>query len=81
MKVYPLGVGLGNWQIYANKYDATHLLKHQYPHNLILEIFVELGFITGALFIILLLKVLFLVIIECSNIIIKKTHFIRCYFI
>jgi len=59
MKVYPLGVGLGNWQIYANKYDATHLLKHQYPHNLILEIFVELGFITGALFIILLLKVLF----------------------
>ena len=59
MKVYPLGVGLGNWQIYTNKYDATHLLKHQYPHNLILEIFVELGFITGALFIILLLKVLF----------------------
>jgi len=59
MKVYPLGVGLGNWQIYANNYDATHLLKHQYPHNLILEIFVELGFITGALFIILLLKVLF----------------------
>lgn len=59
VKGYPFGVGLGNWQIYANQYDATHLLKHQYPHNLLLEIFVELGCLPGTLFLILLIKVLF----------------------
>ncbi|MBT6169769.1 MAG: O-antigen ligase family protein, partial [Flavobacteriaceae bacterium] len=56
---YPLGVGLGNWQVYANKIKPTHLLKHQYPHNLVLEIFAELGIISGILFLILLLKILF----------------------
>ena len=56
---YPLGVGLGNWQVYANKIKPTHLLKHQYPHNLVLEIFSELGIISGILFLILLLKILF----------------------
>ena len=60
IKVYPLGVGLGNWQTYANKFDAKHLLKHQYPHNLILEIFVELGLVTGILFLIVLIKLIFL---------------------
>ena len=59
IKVYPLGVGLGNWQTYANKFDAKHLLKHQYPHNLILEIFVELGLVTGILFLIVLIKLIF----------------------
>ena len=59
MSHYPLGVGLGNWQVYANKIKPTHLLKHQYPHNLILEIFAELGIISGILFLILLLKILF----------------------
>ena len=59
MSHYPLGVGLGNWQVYANKIKPTHLLKHQYPHNLVLEIFVELGIISGILFLILLLKILF----------------------
>ena len=59
MSHYPLGVGLGNWQIYANKIKPTHLLKHQYPHNLVLEIFTELGIISGILFLILLLKILF----------------------
>jgi len=59
MSHYPLGVGLGNWQVYANKIKPTHLLKHQYPHNLVLEIFSELGIISGILFLILLLKILF----------------------
>ena len=59
IKVHPLGVGLGNWQTYANKFDAKHLLKHQYPHNLILEIFVELGLVTGILFLIVLIKLIF----------------------
>ena len=59
MSHYPLGVGLGNWQVYANKIKPTHLLKHQYPHNLVLEIFTELGIISGILFLILLLKILF----------------------
>ena len=59
MSHYPLGVGLGNWQVYANKIKPTHLLKHQYPHNLVLEIFAELGIISGILFLILLLKILF----------------------
>ena len=59
MSHYPLGVGLGNWQVYANKIKPTHLLKHQYPHNLVLEIFAELGIISGILFLILLIKSLF----------------------
>ena len=58
MSHYPLGVGLGNWQVYANKIKPTHLLKHQYPHNLVLEIFAELGIISGILFLILLIKIL-----------------------
>ena len=59
MSHYPLGVGLGNWQVYANKIKPTHLLKHQYPHNLVLEIFAELGIISGILFLIILIKILF----------------------
>ena len=56
---YPLGVGLGNWQIYINKIKPTHLLKHEYPHNLVLEIFTELGVFSGLLFLFLLVYILF----------------------
>ena len=56
---YPLGVGLGNWQIYINKINPTHLLKHEYPHNLVLEIFTELGIFSGLLFLFLIIYILF----------------------
>ena len=59
MQHYPFGVGLGNWQIYINKIRPTHLLKHEYPHNLVLEIFTELGFFSGILFLSLLIYILF----------------------
>lgn len=59
MTHYPLGVGLGNWQIYINKINPTHLLKHEYPHNLVLEIFTELGIFSGLLFLFLLVYILF----------------------
>ena len=56
---YPFGVGLGNWQVYVNKVKPTHLLKHEYPHNLVLEIFTELGVLPGLLFLFLLIYILF----------------------
>ena len=56
---YPFGVGLGNWQVYINKVKPTHLLKHEYPHNLVLEIFTELGIFSGLLFLFLLVYILF----------------------
>ena len=36
---YPLGVGMGNWQVYSNKIKPYHLVnaKHFYPHNLFLK--------------------------------------------
>ena len=57
---YPFGVGIGNWQDYCNKTKPFHLLKHQYPHNLVLEVFAELGLIGGILLLLLLLKSLYL---------------------
>lgn len=56
---YPFGVGIGNWQDYCNKSKPYHLLKHQYPHNLVLEVFAELGLIGGVLLLLLLLKSLY----------------------
>ena len=56
---YPFGVGIGNWQTYCNKLRPYHLLRHEYPHNLVLEIFVEMGFLGGILLLLLLLKVLY----------------------
>ena len=57
---YPFGVGIGNWQDYCNKTKPYSLLKHQYPHNLVLEVFAELGLIGGILLLLLLLKSLYL---------------------
>jgi len=56
---YPFGVGLGNWQTYINKVKPTHLLKHEYPHNLVLEVFTELGIFSGILFLFLIIYILF----------------------
>ena len=56
MSIYPLGVGIGNWQPYCNKTKPYHLLRHEYPHNLVLEVFSELGVIGGILLLLLLLK-------------------------
>ena len=55
---YPLGVGMGNWQVYSNKIKPYHLVnaKHFYPHNLFLEIFNEYGFISFILFLFLMIK-------------------------
>ena len=56
-KKYPFGIGAGNWQIKANKLDPTHLMAHEYPHNLIFEIFNEYGVIAGLIFIIYILLI------------------------
>ena len=53
---YPFGVGIGNWQEYCNQSQPHHLLRHEYPHNLLLEIFVELGILGGLIFLYLLIK-------------------------
>ena len=56
-KKYPFGIGAGNWQIKANKLDPTHLMAHEYPHNLIFEIFNEYGIIAGLLFMLYILQI------------------------
>ena len=65
---YPFGVGIGNWQDYCNKSKPFHLLKHQYPHNLVFEVFAELGIIGGILFLLLILKSLYLTYFRMTNI-------------
>jgi len=56
-KKYPLGIGAGNWQIKANQLDSTHLMAHEYPHNLIFEIFNEYGVIAGLIFLLYILQI------------------------
>tara|TARA_B100001758_G_scaffold247953_1_gene269024 strand:+ start:7357 stop:8526 length:1170 start_codon:yes stop_codon:yes gene_type:complete len=56
---YPFGVGIGNWQTYCNKLRPYHLLAHEYPHILVLEVFTEMGFVGGILLLLLLLKILY----------------------
>ena len=56
---YPFGVGIGNWNVYCNKLRPYHLLWHEYPHNLILEVFAEMGFFAGFLLLLLLLNSLY----------------------
>ena len=59
ISLYPMGLGIGNWQEYCNRANPHHLLRHEYPHNLIFEIFVELGVLGGVLLLVLLLKSLY----------------------
>ena len=56
---YPLGIGAGNWQIKANEYSPTHLMAHEYPHNLIFEVINEYGIFAGLLLILFILKISF----------------------
>ena len=56
-KKYPLGIGSGNWQTKANQYDPTHLMAHEYPHNLVFEIFNEYGIIAGLLFLLYIIQI------------------------
>jgi O-antigen ligase len=65
---YPFGVGIGNWQEYCNKTKPYHLLKHQYPHNLVLEVFAELGLIGGVLLLLVILKSLYLTYFRMTTI-------------
>ena len=57
IKSYPFGIGVGNWQEIANRYDSTHLMAHEYPHNLIMEIMNEYGVFVGILFLLFILHV------------------------
>ena len=57
--LYPMGVGIRNWQEYCNKTQPYHLLRHEYPHNLILEVFAELGILGGVILLILIVKALY----------------------
>ena len=59
MYSFPIGVGAGNWQMKANEYDSTHLMAHEYPHNLFLEIINEYGILTGILLLIFIIKISF----------------------
>lgn len=49
-KDHIFGVGLGNWA------NATKLYAMEYPHNIVAEIYVELGLVLGSIFIIILLR-------------------------
>ena len=57
IKSHPFGIGAGNWQEIANRYDSTHLMAHEYPHNLIFEIMNEYGVFAGILFLLFILHV------------------------
>ncbi|MFD2656629.1 O-antigen ligase family protein [Gracilibacillus thailandensis] len=48
IKQYPNGIGLGNFGNYTT-------LNNNYPHNIILEMFSEMGWLNGLLFIMLLI--------------------------
>ncbi|ELO1773988.1 O-antigen ligase family protein [Vibrio fluvialis] len=54
MKNNPLGVGLGNWSHYVSVEGM------QYPHNLFLEVFTEMGVVFGIIFLSLFILPLFL---------------------
>ena len=54
----PLGVGIGNWMHNSLEHQYLMIMQFKYPHNIILEIFIEMGVIVGLLFIIYTLFVL-----------------------
>tara|TARA_B100000795_G_scaffold97100_1_gene71259 strand:+ start:1427 stop:2641 length:1215 start_codon:yes stop_codon:yes gene_type:complete len=60
IKEYPLGVGVGNWQKMINKQNPRHLIKHEYPHNIFLEIAAEYGLISVFLFILIIINTIYL---------------------
>lgn len=56
---HPFGVGAGNWHMMVNKQQPEHLIRHEYPHNIFLEIFSEYGLLTGIVFFLLIARVLY----------------------
>ena len=56
---YPIGVGFGNWQDYSHVRSYLVTKDLYYPHNIFLEIFCELGFLVGIIFIIYVIVVFF----------------------
>tara|TARA_Y100001968_G_C19395996_1_gene738345 strand:- start:41 stop:1180 length:1140 start_codon:yes stop_codon:yes gene_type:complete len=82
---YPLGVGLGNWQKFADKksFLVSHKPPLNYPHNIFLEIFCELGVFVGLLFFVyvitLFLKSLFYHIKNQNNKLLQLLFYIFAY--
>lgn len=81
----PLGVGLGNWQQFADKksFLVSHKPPLNYPHNIFLEIFCELGIVVGLLFIVYIiiisLKSLFYHIKNQNNKLLQLLFYIFAY--
>mgnify|MGYP006186605961 FL=1 len=64
---YPLGVGFGNWEVYSKDRSTLSLKKLFYPHNLLLEILCEMGFVTSIIFILYVVFVLLKTMIKLKN--------------
>jgi len=64
---YPFGVGAGNWQLKANQYNPSHLMAHEYPHNLIFEIINEYGVLIGILLFLFILYVSYISFAKMKN--------------
>ena len=67
MKKFPFGIGAGNWQLKANQLDSTHLMAHEYPHNLLFEIINEYGLLSGILLLILILHITYISFAKMIN--------------
>ena len=54
-------------QIQANKYNPTHLMAHDYPHNLLLEIINEYGVLAGILLLLFIIHVSYIGFAKMMN--------------
>jgi O-antigen ligase len=68
LKEFPLGVGPGNWKEMVNKQKPYHLIRHEYPHNILLEIATEYGVLSALIFILILIDTLYLGVRKISNV-------------
>lgn len=73
MLKYPFGVGAGNWQFKANQYNPTHLMAHEYPHNLFFEIINEYGVLVGILLFLFILYITYISFSKMNNYSNKKS--------
>ena len=53
--IYPMGVGLGNWSKETNRFSLMSHEEAKYPHNIIMEITNEVGFIQAIVFILFII--------------------------
>jgi len=81
VKNHPFGVGAGNWQMMANKEHPDHLIRHEYPHNIFLEIFSEYGLLTGVVFFLLIIRVLYKCIFRISSYSQEQGEYIMVYYL